>query len=126
MPFKSEAQRRWMWANDPVMAARWEAETPAGALPARVGECIPVPWRGRKAGVVRIAGDAQALQDRQAVLDAMSVTARDARDAAVFGSYFTSWFSSPSWWVLGVQDGDGRWQWKHRLRGQYGDIERRA
>ena len=24
MPFKSEKQRRWMWANDPEMAAKWE------------------------------------------------------------------------------------------------------
>jgi hypothetical protein len=26
MPFKSEKQRKWMWANDPKMAARWENE----------------------------------------------------------------------------------------------------
>ena len=24
MPFKSEKQRRWMWANDPEMAEEWE------------------------------------------------------------------------------------------------------
>ena len=30
MPFQSEAQRRWMWANDPEMAKRWQAETPKG------------------------------------------------------------------------------------------------
>lgn len=24
MPFKSERQRRWMWANEPEMAAEWE------------------------------------------------------------------------------------------------------
>jgi hypothetical protein len=24
MPFKSEKQRKWMWANDPKMAAKWE------------------------------------------------------------------------------------------------------
>jgi len=30
MPFKSEAQRRWMWLNHPEMAARWEAHTPKG------------------------------------------------------------------------------------------------
>jgi len=36
MPFKSEAQRRWMHENHPEMAARWEAETPKGKLPARV------------------------------------------------------------------------------------------
>ena len=23
MPFKSEKQRRWMWANDPEMARKW-------------------------------------------------------------------------------------------------------
>lgn len=26
MPFKSEKQRRWMYANEPEMAARWSAE----------------------------------------------------------------------------------------------------
>ena len=26
MPFKSEKQRRWMWANDPEMAEKWEDE----------------------------------------------------------------------------------------------------
>jgi hypothetical protein len=36
MPFASEAQRRWMYANDPSMAKRWEGETPKGKkLPKR-------------------------------------------------------------------------------------------
>lgn len=26
MPFKSEKQRRWMWANEPEMAKRWSKE----------------------------------------------------------------------------------------------------
>jgi hypothetical protein len=26
MPFKSEKQRKWMWANDPEMAKKWEEE----------------------------------------------------------------------------------------------------
>ena len=26
MPFKSEKQRKWMWANDPEMAQEWENE----------------------------------------------------------------------------------------------------
>ena len=30
MPFKSEKQRRWMHANEPEMAKRWEKETPKG------------------------------------------------------------------------------------------------
>lgn len=28
MPFKSKQQRKWMYANDPEMAARWEKHTP--------------------------------------------------------------------------------------------------
>jgi hypothetical protein len=27
MPFKSEKQRRWMYANEPEMAERWEKES---------------------------------------------------------------------------------------------------
>ena len=30
VPFESEAQRRWMYANKPEMAARWQKETPKG------------------------------------------------------------------------------------------------
>ena len=33
-PFVSQAQRKWMYANHPEMAKRWEAHTPAGKLPA--------------------------------------------------------------------------------------------
>lgn len=33
MPFKSEAQRKWMYAKYPAMAVRWEKETPPGKLP---------------------------------------------------------------------------------------------
>jgi len=36
MPFKSEKQRAWMYANEPEMAKRWEAETPAKKLPTRI------------------------------------------------------------------------------------------
>jgi len=37
MPFKSKAQRRWMHANEPKMANRWEDHTPKGKkLPERV------------------------------------------------------------------------------------------
>jgi hypothetical protein len=37
-PFKSEAQRAWMYANDPKMAKRWEKHTPKGKLPKKVGK----------------------------------------------------------------------------------------
>ena len=36
MPFKSEAQRKWMHANDPAMAKKWEKHTPKGKLPKKV------------------------------------------------------------------------------------------
>jgi hypothetical protein len=37
MPFKSKAQEKWMWANDPKMAEKWEEHTPKGTkLPKKV------------------------------------------------------------------------------------------
>jgi hypothetical protein len=37
MPFKSSAQKKWMYANKPEMAKRWEKETPKGKkLPKKV------------------------------------------------------------------------------------------
>lgn len=37
MPFKSQAQRGYLYANDPAVAAEFQAATPKGAkLPARV------------------------------------------------------------------------------------------
>jgi len=37
MPLKSKKQERWMWANKPEMAKRWEKETPnRKALPEKV------------------------------------------------------------------------------------------
>jgi hypothetical protein len=33
MPFQSEAQRRFMYANEPTIAKRWEKETPKKKLP---------------------------------------------------------------------------------------------
>lgn len=36
MPFKSEAQRKWMHANHPEMAKEWEAETGDSKLPDHV------------------------------------------------------------------------------------------
>lgn len=33
MPFKSQAQRAWMYANKPAMAKEWEAHTPNKNLP---------------------------------------------------------------------------------------------
>ena len=37
MPFKSKAQKGWMYANKPEMAKEWQAETPKGKkLPNKV------------------------------------------------------------------------------------------
>ena len=36
MPFKSQAQRKWMYANMPEMAKEWEDETLVGRLPSRL------------------------------------------------------------------------------------------
>lgn len=39
MPFESKAQRRWMYANKPRMAKRWEKHTPKGTkLPEKVSK----------------------------------------------------------------------------------------
>lgn len=39
MPFKSSAQRKWMYMNDPEMAKQWSKQTPKGKnLPDRVKE----------------------------------------------------------------------------------------
>jgi hypothetical protein len=39
MPFKSQAQERWMFATHPEMAKQWAADTPSqSALPSRVGD----------------------------------------------------------------------------------------
>ncbi len=39
MPFKSKAQRRWMYANKPEMAKKWEKHTPKSKkLPEKVSK----------------------------------------------------------------------------------------
>lgn len=42
-PMKSQAQRKWMHANKPAMAKKWEKETPKGKkLPKKISK------KGRK------------------------------------------------------------------------------
>lgn len=38
MPFKSQAQRAWMYANDPKMADRWQRETGKKELPKKINK----------------------------------------------------------------------------------------
>tara|TARA_R110000751_G_scaffold112718_4_gene211710 strand:+ start:154 stop:348 length:195 start_codon:yes stop_codon:yes gene_type:complete len=41
MPFKSEAQRKWMYANKAKMAKKWEKHTPKNKkLPKKVSESL--------------------------------------------------------------------------------------
>ena len=40
MPFKSEKQRKWMWANDPEMAKKWEKKEKKMKREQRVRELI--------------------------------------------------------------------------------------
>ena len=40
MPFKSEKQRKWMWANDPEMAKKWEKKEKKMKREQRVKELI--------------------------------------------------------------------------------------
>lgn len=50
MPFKSQAQQKWMFANHPTMARHWAHETPSiDALPKRAkGYRSTVKNPGRK------------------------------------------------------------------------------
>jgi len=40
MPFKSEAQRKFMWAKHLEIAKRWEKETPRKSLPKKALKTI--------------------------------------------------------------------------------------
>jgi len=61
MPFKSEAQRRWMYANKPAMAERWQKHTPKGKkLPKRVKKSARV---NQLAGILKQAFDMGPLAD---------------------------------------------------------------
>ena len=51
MPFKSDAQRRFMYATKPKMAAKWAKETPKGKdLPERVSARKNAIMKRAKAG----------------------------------------------------------------------------
>lgn len=58
MPFRSEAQRRWMYANEPEMAKRWQKETPKGEkLPEKVKEsALKVAFDSGVAAALRLYG----------------------------------------------------------------------
>jgi hypothetical protein len=43
MPFKSEKQRKWMWANDPEMAKKWEKEEQTEAVQVNIDKILKNP-----------------------------------------------------------------------------------
>ena len=51
MPFKSEKQRKWMWANDPKMAAKWEKKEKNMKREQKVRELIKKMVREELAGL---------------------------------------------------------------------------
>lgn len=65
MPFASEDQRRWMWANDPAMAHRWAHEAKAGPLGLAP---VPLAFPNLAQGLVgisdRVLADHLALYNR--------------------------------------------------------------
>ena len=40
MPFKSDKQRKWMWANDPEMAKKWEKEEQKEAVQVNIDKVL--------------------------------------------------------------------------------------
>lgn len=49
MPFKSEAQRRYLWSQEPEVAKRFAKETPKGTkLPMHVGDAQKVAYKTAK------------------------------------------------------------------------------
>ena len=51
MPFKSEAQRKFLYARHPKIAERWQAHTPKGKeLPEKVGDQSRRPKGGKGGG----------------------------------------------------------------------------
>ena len=58
MPLKSKSQRRWMWANDPEMARRWEDHTPKGKkLPEHVKKAFVIGFA--KTAVIDLPDEAR-------------------------------------------------------------------
>jgi len=75
MPFKSEAQRGWMWANDPEMAREWQAHTPKDKkLPYKVKK-----KKSKEAGdmIDQLAQQAVQFHTNSAVVDQIEKVAGD-------------------------------------------------
>jgi hypothetical protein len=62
MPFRSESQRKWMYANHPEMATRWQEHTPKGKkLPEHVGKVKKAFWAGLSNELQKLAEDNDTL-----------------------------------------------------------------
>jgi hypothetical protein len=61
MPFKSEKQRRWMWANEPEMAKEWsmkQSPDKNSAYAKAIREGSQQPKTKKKTGTTGAAGGA--------------------------------------------------------------------
>lgn len=89
MPFKSESQRRWMYANKPEMAKRWEKETPKEKpLPEKVAF-----WQGFKSQADKIKN--LATKPHPVTWGALGAGGGAALGAA--GGKLDAWIRSPQY-----------------------------
>jgi hypothetical protein len=63
MPFKSEKQRKWMWANEPEMAKKWEDEEKKENVEEAIGGAVGLNPNVNVPGMgdVRSPGDPGSL-----------------------------------------------------------------
>lgn len=59
MPFKSEAQRRWMFATHPKMAKKWQKHTPKGK---KLPQHVKKKKRKRKSESIEVRIDKALLE----------------------------------------------------------------
>ena len=83
MPFKSEAQRKWMYANKPEMAKKWQKHTPKGKK---------LPEKAKKAAAIalyKLAVESEAPQESKATLFAPLIP------ALATGGYVEAFMNAP-------------------------------
>ena len=104
MPFKSEKQRKWMWANDPEMAEKWSNEED------EIEETVMRITKRQLRRIIREAVDdggqaqlAQALKSTgpvplTQVADALNGLGYYAQLESAMGIYWVSVINGPGIW----------------------------
>lgn len=91
MPFKSKAQRRWMYANHPKMAKEWNEHTAKKTkLPEYVKSAMNTQEQAYLEGFVKRANECGFNEDE--ALDLL----KEAKDTSFLGRYFASGQVMPS------------------------------